>query len=1227
MSRSPQKNDNNPPEDVRQSTVSISEWVDQQSLSMPPPKVIISTPTPDSKSETRQSTSGSLAGETRQRKAYGIPTLLRLGEAIAMKHMELRIHPGALTEHIFKDKNQKAYPKSQEKIRHRGLSDHSTLSHRTRRSEEEAIFSGREWINTQKPYREPQNPPKEPFAQQHEGFKRFLKQVASPPHNRVTAGGRIVPAGPSFPPPMLNYGSIETTINQPVSKTLPSINVSTKSNALGGSTNAQTSLHMLPGQYKANQNTNPSGLHQLEAAEFQNSGNMNRGGFNGNISMGGTIQFPPGIEPLYWLAGGGAIVSFNGVQYQASWNGPQLVLETLPPATPFFTPTPEHAAVMYAQVTHNPHYPTVIKAATATEAQVSLTNTTSLYGSRHLQPDSQSNRKSLNEEIENLRARLLQLDQHLAVHFNRLSEFEHSALVAQRYQFVEKIDSIRKRIERTNSSSAPVVGQHTAIGIQSHQHPGSAEYCPPVVTSSLETKHLKGNPSNSNHDAAQAPLVNKKSLASSTCLSPDAPPFVPSNTKTRSDGSSLGKPWGAPAQSNHSFVESGSQDKGRVPNYGPGIEVSSATHAISLTGQKEGQGANGTASRWEEPPRESLPLVSQEDVEYAARLGLNPACGEKLYCTTVPEFQEVIRRVREQARLYGCRGGQSKDPAFDAEQDIRWAMADRDAIRLPKSTPDHVAKPRPWSWNDSDFNVRVNNNSASASTNGHSSSTYVASNSQDQSGADILDDPFSIVTDRRADSWDSDPGVDDFTIDRKHTQHGLTPAKGISDVKCETIDPKPNTVPETPKPDRTRGFTMRSVSNGSAIHTPPESTKEKTPQSSRRPYQSYVEDSFGTPTSGRAQVTCKGLPASGQEDKGASKRNATINDVSFEHLNPRERPVNQTSDWGTGKLISVDGQPTKHAYELVRLGYLDHVATDPTKRDGNNKYDSWAPITDSKSCWGPENDTESLDAWRIPKSYDWVGAGPANLCSNNFLRGILKSPHYAYPPTSHSVPSAAEMRLRAKHRAELEKHAAKKENLKAEAQCEMEKATAHGPSPSTPSVVSQEARRHKASSSLASSNFQVRGVIGSTGNNEEHMNSSSSQYGGYAPQYSGMEHHSQLPVTPLHYGPPDFYFATEVRQDNGDPSYPSRSGIPQYDGAWDDMAKSIDLNDKDSSENNTTGGTSKQALDSKRLIGNGYHINNQYHPRGHEAFIIRFFQSIRKEEEQARKQKYHSKSS
>lgn len=97
MSRSPQTNDNGSPEDVCQNPANVSEWVDQQSLPMPPPKVAITTPIPNSKIETRQSTSGSLAGEMLQRDVYGISTLLKLGEATTMKHMELRINPGALT--------------------------------------------------------------------------------------------------------------------------------------------------------------------------------------------------------------------------------------------------------------------------------------------------------------------------------------------------------------------------------------------------------------------------------------------------------------------------------------------------------------------------------------------------------------------------------------------------------------------------------------------------------------------------------------------------------------------------------------------------------------------------------------------------------------------------------------------------------------------------------------------------------------------------------------------------------------------------------------------------------------------------------------------------------------------------------------------------------------------------------------------------------------------------
>lgn len=168
--------------------------------------------------------------------------------------------------------------------------------------------------------------------------------------------------------------------------------------------------------------------------------------------------------------------------------------------------------------------------------------------------------------------------------------------------------------------------------------------------------------------------------------------------------------------------------------------------------------------------------------------------------------------------------------------------------------------------------------------------------------------------------------------------------------------------------------------------------------------------------------------------------------------------------------------------------------------------------------------------------------------SNNFLRGILKSPHFAYPPIRQTVPSAAEVRLRANHGAELERFAPNKENFKVEAQREMEWAMAHGPSPSTPSAIGQDARKHKARSSLASSNFQVHGVLdrsgrqGRQGVNREHLDSGP-QSGGVVPQHLGRGHQSQLPVTPLHNGPPSFYFATELRHNNDGPS---SSGIPRY---------------------------------------------------------------------------------
>ena len=53
------------------------------------------------------------------------------------------------------------------------------------------------------PARQPKNPPRGNLAQNDTGFARFLKEHSSPKHQRVTAGGRIVPMDPTTPAPKM----------------------------------------------------------------------------------------------------------------------------------------------------------------------------------------------------------------------------------------------------------------------------------------------------------------------------------------------------------------------------------------------------------------------------------------------------------------------------------------------------------------------------------------------------------------------------------------------------------------------------------------------------------------------------------------------------------------------------------------------------------------------------------------------------------------------------------------------------------------------------------------------------------------------------------------------------------------------------------------------------------------------------------------------------------------
>ncbi|EXJ74930.1 uncharacterized protein A1O5_01626 [Cladophialophora psammophila CBS 110553] len=81
--------------------------------------------------------------------------------------------------------------------RPRGWSQESSSS-----QEEVILYRGNRIVNA--PERQPTIPPSESRAQQDEGFARFLKKHSSPTHQRVTAGGRIVPMEQRTRPPVFS---------------------------------------------------------------------------------------------------------------------------------------------------------------------------------------------------------------------------------------------------------------------------------------------------------------------------------------------------------------------------------------------------------------------------------------------------------------------------------------------------------------------------------------------------------------------------------------------------------------------------------------------------------------------------------------------------------------------------------------------------------------------------------------------------------------------------------------------------------------------------------------------------------------------------------------------------------------------------------------------------------------------------------------------------------------
>ena len=671
-------------------------------------------------------------------------------------------------EQIFKPAPYISFPRSQR--RSRGLSDVSLNSLHSIPSDEEVIYRKSRPIRqpfappltfhealqlnfvNRLPRRQPCSPPTSSLAQQHDGFARFLKEHASPPHQRVTAGGRIVPA--SGPPPIFNVDSLRASTSASTALE-PTATPQEISRCQAAEDNFRRSAPGAPKVAVSNATENlapgsqpPSQAQRSKLAVEVVGSTVNKTNGQHQLQLPSTPQIPVGNTPIV-LADGSNVVTQNGIPYRVYWNGFQTVSEPViirPAAMPDSMPT------NLQPIGFAPQYSIANPYANVSNLSITLPNTANGQHVPFVHPNQQKPDHVLERQQETLRYELKKLDKHIALRSHMFSALEHASYVAQRKHLVEQMDNIRVsrgRGDRSSSSSlatsqsnlytasnAPAYGYNAAhqAPMQGHCNPQSA------VIMAMPINHdaqglTTGPPWDSlvNGVAQAAPAIvsatepqqktppTKRGLGASSILSPDAPPFFPSSIR---EGTARKVETCLPNDQRGNVPANAAARLSSIMaptvNYGDRSDVTTTQDTTTIPSANKdsrttqqnpakglrSHGRSGISGSWSAMD-DVVPMVHQADIAYVDNLGLNPVQEPKLYCSTVTEFQEVIRRVREQARLYGCAGGQSKDPEFDAEQDVRWAMADSSPVPLPKKMPDHIANPRPWNWNDSAFNIRA----------------------------------------------------------------------------------------------------------------------------------------------------------------------------------------------------------------------------------------------------------------------------------------------------------------------------------------------------------------------------------------------------------------------------------------------------------------------------------------------------------------------------------------
>lgn len=384
------------------------------------------------------------------------------------------------------------------------------------------------------------------------------------------------------------------------------------------------------------------------------------------------------MAPLGQLSDGTPLVSYNGLCYRTFWSNDNIVMEPLTLPVPTYHSGEERAWNRPPQ----PYNPTFSPSPVSPlENQMSSTSGINLQLPRPKSPiTSEQLADSAKEAL--LRQELADLNVYMALHHDVIEPDERLKFVEKRKHLVGRLDHIRASREPSSVKMpivAPInINRHAAIWTESAEtlsKPNSARVAPSMNGEFMRESNEQGR-------------IKKT-------LSPNAPSFVPSGLATRN-----------PAVNGFLSTPRLTSTNLTTPKGQEAVD-GRAVHTPVLMSQKQiGSESNEEEQQYSPPDARdpAMRIIHRDDIKYAANF--ETSSGAKQFCTTIEEFQEAIRQVREQARLYGCAGGSSKDPAYDAEQDIWWAICDHDPIPLPTVVPDYLARPRPWDWNDSAFNVR-----------------------------------------------------------------------------------------------------------------------------------------------------------------------------------------------------------------------------------------------------------------------------------------------------------------------------------------------------------------------------------------------------------------------------------------------------------------------------------------------------------------------------------------